>query len=140
MNEKPVNEKSAEILFNRFLLQAFPLGAIELFAPSSVEEFRRGYDTKIVGLTCFREIYLQFKAPTYSKARARFTIRPTRHQHSLLQAYDIDSAYYVASTFQSLKELNEAQTSLQAEADFLQHFVCIEISHLPAVVDFFHYE
>ncbi len=40
MTFRPVSEKAAEILFNRFLLQAFPLGSLELFAPSSAEEFR----------------------------------------------------------------------------------------------------
>jgi hypothetical protein len=49
-------------------------------------------------------------------------------------------AYYVASMFRSFTELNEAQVHLQTASDFLKHFVCIEISRLPDVVDFFQYK
>jgi hypothetical protein len=61
---RPVSEKAAEILFTRFMLQAFPLGKIEIFAPSSAEEFITGYDARFVGEDPFRQIYLQFKAPS----------------------------------------------------------------------------
>jgi len=38
----PVCEKNIEILFNRFFLQSFPLGSLEIFAPSSAEDFLEG--------------------------------------------------------------------------------------------------
>lgn len=136
---RPVSEKAAEILFNRFLLQSFPLGGVQLFAPSSIEEFRNGYDAKIVGFSSLREMYLQFKAPLYSESRARFTISPTPHQHQLLKAYPARSAYYVAPMFKSLAEFNLAQAALETAADFLKNFVCIDVAALPAEVDFFHY-
>ena len=136
---KPVSEKAAEILFNRFLLQSFPLGTIELFAPSSAQEFKSGYDSKLAGHVAFREIYLQFKAPTYSNRRNLFTISVISHQHQLLKAYPPHSAYYVAPMFRSLRELNEAQRDLTVAVDFLKHFVCIEVSGLPSEVDFFHF-
>lgn len=136
---KPVSEKAAEILFNRFLLQSFPLGTIVLFAPSSAQEFKSGYDSKLAGHAAFLEIYLQFKAPTYSNRRNLFTISVTSHQHQLLKAYPPHSAYYVAPMFRSLRELNEAQRDLTVSVDFLKHFVCIEVSGLPAEVDFFHF-
>jgi hypothetical protein len=39
-----MSEKAAEILFNRYMLQSFGLGGAQLFAPSSIEEFKNGYD------------------------------------------------------------------------------------------------
>lgn len=136
---KPVSEKAAEILFNRFLLQSFPLGTIELFAPSSFEEFKSGYDSKLSGHSAFREMYLQFKSPTYSSRRNLFTISVTQHQHQLLRAYPFHSAYYVAPMFRTLRELNEAQRDLTVAIDFLKDYVCIEISGLPAEVNFFQF-
>ena len=134
---RPVSEKAAEILFTRFMLQAFPLGHIELFAPSSREEFVTGYDAHFVGPDPFRQLCLQFKAPTYSEFHDRFTIRLTAHQHQLLKTYPANSAFYVAGMFCSLREFNLYQTHLR-KAAFLAHFVCIEVSALPDEVDFFH--
>src|SRR2546422_6559555 len=139
MSMRPVSEKAAEILFTRFMLQAFPLGHIELFAPSSREEFIRGYDAHFVGQNPFRQLCLQFKAPTYSESHDRFTIYPTAHQHQLLKTYPANSAFYVAGMFPSLREFNLYQTHLRKAADFLAHFVCIEVSALPDEVDFFHF-
>lgn len=140
MSARPFSEKTAEILFNRFLLQAFPLGSVQLFAPSSLDELKKGYDSKVAGFSPLRELYLQFKAPEYSESRARFTISPTPHQHRLLQKlYPSRAAYYVAPMFRSLAELNSAQASVKTVADFLKNFVCIEIATLPPAVDFFHY-
>jgi hypothetical protein len=137
---RPFSEKTAEILFNRFLLQAFPLGGVQLFAPSSIDECKKGYDTKVTGFLSFRELCLQFKAPLYSESRDRFTISPTPHQHRLLQKlYPSRAAYYVAPMFRSLAELNSAQAAVKTVADFLKNFVCIEIAALPPEVDFFHY-
>jgi hypothetical protein len=139
MSFRPVSEKAAEILFTRFMLQAFPLGQLELFAPSSAEEFISGYDAKLVGRASFRELYLQFKAPTYSERYDRFTIRPTAHQHRLLKAYPANSAFYVAGMFRSLHDFNTQQTHLHTVADFMARFVCIEVSALPDRIDFFHF-
>jgi hypothetical protein len=139
MKNQPVCEKNAEILFNRFFLQSFPLGSLELFAPFSAEEFKNGYDTKIAGRSAFKEIYLQFKAPMFSEKQDRFTIRTTEHQHNLLKSYPPFSAFYVAPTFRTLKELNEAQTQIETAKEFLRFFVCIEVSCLPQKIKFFHY-
>lgn len=139
MSKRTISEKSLEILFNRFLLQSFQLGAVQLFAPTSVEEFRSGYDSKIVGFSSLRELYLQFKAPLYSEARDRFTVTPTDHQHALLKAYPPQTAYYVVPTLRSLAELNSAQRDLASASEFLKHFICIEVSTLPSDVSFFQY-
>lgn len=140
MSARPFSEKTAEILFNRFFLQAFPLGGVQLFAPSSIEELKMGYDTKIARCSSLRELYLQFKAPLYSESRSRFTISPTQHQHRLLRKlYPPHAAYYVAPMFRSLTELNKAQEFVKTAADFLKNFICIEIATLPPQVDFFHY-
>ena len=114
---RPVSEKTAEILFNRSFLHAFPLGSLELYAPSSVEEFHNGYDAKVVGRSTFSEIYLQFKSPTYSDKRDQFTIQLTPHQHRLLKAYPPLSAYYVAPMFLSLHDLNKAQGNLKTVSE-----------------------
>jgi hypothetical protein len=39
-----VNDKEPEILFNRCVLHSFSLGAMQLLASTTVEEFRCGYD------------------------------------------------------------------------------------------------
>ena len=139
MSMLPMSEKAAEILFTWFILQAFPLGRIELFAPSSREEFVKGYDAHCVGSDPFRQLCLQFKAPTYySESHDRFTIHLTSHQHRLLKAYSANSAFYVAGMLPSLREFTLYQTRVLKAADFLAHFVCIEVSALPPEVDFFH--
>jgi hypothetical protein len=141
VSARPFSEKTAEILFNRFLLQAFPLGGVQLFAPSTFDELKKGYDTSITGCASLQEVYLQFKAPTYSESRDRFRISLTPHQHDLLQRlYPPHAAYYVAPMFRSLAELNSAQAAAKTAADFLKNFVCIEVAHLPTKVDFFHYK
>jgi hypothetical protein len=142
MSVRPVSEKAIEILFNRCVLQSFDLGSVQLFAPTSVEEFERGYDGRVVGPRALREIYLQFKAPTYSDANARYTVKITPHQHAILKAmYPARSAYYVAPMFRTLVEFGEAQSTLTgAAANFLKHFVCIDIASLPVEVDFLNYE
>jgi hypothetical protein len=136
---KPIPEKTEEILFNRFFLQGFRLGEVTMYAPSTVEEARNGYDSMFTGLSIFREIYLQFKAPTYSESRGHFTIHTTRHQHRMLKQYPPHTAYYLTHTFSSLEECTEAQRNVRIAVDFLKHFIAIEIAFLPNDVDFFHY-
>lgn len=43
------NEKTTEILFNRYFLQSFRLGEVVLYAPSSREEYEKGYDARLTG-------------------------------------------------------------------------------------------
>jgi len=138
-NKKLVNEKTVEILFNRYFLSAFGLRNLKLFAPTSVKEYRLGYDAKFVGHKSLREVYLQFKAPTrYSDKHNRFTIRITEHQHELLKKYHPDSAYYVAPMFRSFEELNEVESAMTSSEIFLRFFACIEISNLPDSISYFH--
>lgn len=127
-----VSEKAAEILFNRYMLQWFGLGKAQLFAPTSPEEFVHGYDAKVVGFPSLRELYLQFKAPSYSKRDMRFAFDLTPHQHHRLRAYPTGSAYYVAAHFVSLKHLNEAQASVSTTEDFLRYFVCVDAAAVDA--------
>lgn len=143
MNAKPiVSEKSIEILFNRCLLQSFELGAVHLFAPTSFEEYRSGYDGKIVGKRPLREMYLQFKSPSFSEDKLRYMVRITPHQHRALQClYPLKSAYYVSPMFRTLAEFKEAQTNLSGSVnEFLMHFVCVDAASIPADAVFFKYD
>ncbi|MCI1192604.1 hypothetical protein MOJ79_12190 [Calidifontimicrobium sp. SYSU G02091] len=126
-----VSEKAAEILFNRFMLQWFGLGAAQLFAPTSPQEFACGYDGKVVGFDAMRELYLQFKAPSLSRRDRRFTVRLTPHQHERLKRYPPGSAFYVAGMFGSMADFNRAQAGVKTAEDFLRHFVCIDAAALP---------
>ena len=139
MATRPMSEKAAEILFNRYMLQSFGLGGAQLFAPSSIEEFKNGYDAKIVGFSPLREIYLQFKAPDFLERNQRFTIRTTPHQHALLKSYPARAAYYVSAMFHSMEQMNQAQAILKTAEDFLKDFVCVEVSCLPPDVRSIHY-
>lgn len=132
-------EKTAEILFNRYMLQGFRLGEVTTYAPTSREEARAGYDSKLVGLSQFRELYLQFKSPAYSPGKGRFTIRTMEHQHLRLKRYPVKTAYYVAHTFASLTEFTEAQRGIQQAVDFLKYFVAVSASTLPEDVAFLQY-
>lgn len=55
------------------MLQWLGLGKAQLFAPSTPQEFLSGYDAKVVGAGALRELYIQFKAPTYSERDTQFT-------------------------------------------------------------------
>jgi hypothetical protein len=140
MSAKPISEKTSAMLFNRFMMQAFLLGEVTLFAPSTVDEYVEGYDTLLKSSAVNREICLQVKAPTYSHHWGLFKIDVQEHQHELLQEYPPNTAYYVTHTFRSASEIQEAQRNVAQAADFLLHFVCIEISRLPRNLNFFHYE
>lgn len=119
-------------MFNRCMLQWFGLGNAQLYAPTSLEEFKQGYDGKVVGLSAMREVYLQFKAPTFSDRHGRFTTKLTPHQHRRLLKYPKGSAYYVAGMFRNLQDFNKAQNHMKQVSDFLKHFVCIRVASLPA--------
>lgn len=142
MSKPVISEKSIEILFNRCILQSFELGAIHLFAPTSFEEYRSGYDGKIVGKRPLRELYLQYKAPSFSNKNGRYTVLITPHQHQALQfLYPRHSAYYVTPMFRTLEEFKDAQTSLSGSvSNFLMHFVCIDALSIPANARFFNYD
>ena len=141
MTTKP-SEKSTEILFNHYLLQMFPIGSVALTAPSSVEEYVTGYDTKVVGATSFQEMYLQFKTPSYySNITKKSTIRTSQgylQQHQLLQSYPPETAYYVFHTFQSVENLLEAQRKSTTSEQFLRHYIAVETSQLPYKISFLH--
>jgi len=139
---RPISEKAAELLFSRYMLQALGLRKAQLFAPSSWEERRVGYDQSIAGLSRFREINLQFKSPEVVEKWNRFTIRLSKSQHlTLLRLYRRRTAFYVAHTFTSLKQLNAEQMSphLAAARDFLKNFICIDVRGLPECTRSVHY-
>lgn len=142
MTTRP-SEKSIEILFNHYLLQMFPAGSISLIAPSSVEEYITGYDTKIIGSSSFQELYLQFKSPShYSAITNKSTIRTYQgymQQHHLLQAYPPKTAYYVSHTFHTITEMLDAQRLSKTPEEFLRHYIAIETSQLPVLMTFLHH-
>jgi hypothetical protein len=122
-----ISEKAAEILFCRHMLQWLGLGNAQLFAPTTRKEYESGYDSKIVGSDSMREIYLQFKAPTYSERDRRFTCNLTEHQHLRLRNYPNGTAFYVAAYFKSLDQFNNAQSSTNTTEDFLRNYICIDV-------------
>ena|SRR5260221_3345366 len=61
MGRTIASEKTAELLFTRYFLQAMGLRTVTLLAPTTGQEFLDGYDAKISGAFC--EIVLQFKSP-----------------------------------------------------------------------------
>jgi hypothetical protein len=107
------------------------MGEAWIYTPSSRQEYRNGYDAKIVGQGAFREIVLQFKCPKPSYDQ--FSIRVTRHQHEVLRKlYPPGVAYYVTAAFRNVREVQAAQRQAKSAAEFLRHYVAIEISeHLP---------
>lgn len=141
MRQKPFPEKTEEMLFTRYFLQACGLGNVTLYAPSSVEERVLGYDAKLFGAQSFREISVQFKAPIYKKREGLFRIDITPHQHKILKHdYPPRSAFYVTHTFRSLEELHEVERTMKNVLDFLLHFITIEISGLSDDLRFFTYK
>jgi len=107
MRGSPFPEKTEEILFTRYFLQACGMGKVDLYAPSTWEEHTRGYDASMCSPASRLQIYLQFKAPTYSERKKCFRIKITPQQHHTLQDFykEKNSAYYVTHTFRSLEEL-----------------------------------
>jgi hypothetical protein len=102
LRQQPVSEKVLEILFIRCILYDFGLGRVSVFAPTSREEKIAGYDARIVGLSAFQEIYLQFKSPFYADRVNRFTVHTTEHQHKVLKNLKSNYAYYIVSAYPSL--------------------------------------
>jgi hypothetical protein len=136
---KPLPEKTEEMLFSRYFLQGFRLGEVTMYAPSTVEEAKRGYDSQFTGLSGFRELYLQFKAPAYSERQRRFTINTTKPQHQRLLRYPSHTAYYLTHTFSSLEECTAAQRNVREAVNFLRHFLAIDIASLRDDVASFRY-
>lgn len=116
------------MLFNRYFLQSFGLGQITLYAPSSREEYEKGYDAKLTNSQSFNEIYLQFKRPRLKGNQ--FLLSTSIHQHKNLQKRPPNSCYYVGHTFRDLQEFERAQRDARTWRDFLKYFVLIEISCL----------
>lgn len=140
MTTKP-SEKSTEILFNHYLLQMFQPGEISLLAPSTVEEYINGYDTKIISANSFKEMYLQFKSPSYhSDITNKSTIKTSQgHQHRLLKSYPPRTTYYVFHTFKTIADLLDAQKNCNKPEDFLRNYIAVEVSQLPKDMTFMHY-
>lgn len=139
MAGKEISERHFEMLFTWAALQDATLGKMGVHAPTSYQEFKNGYDAKMAGAASFREIYLQFKAPHYTKAGRRCRISITPHQHALLQnRYPAKSAYYVFSLIRSLPELNTVHSQLTSASGMLLHYVCVDAAALPAEVSFLH--
>lgn len=141
MSEKPFPEKTEEMLFTRYFLQACGLGNITLYAPSSIEEGVEGYDAKLFGAHAFQELFLQFKSPVYKKREHLFRVDITPHQHEILQGlYKPGHAFYVTHVFRSLDELHEVERNMQQASEFLLHFIAIQVSGLPSDAKFFTYK
>jgi hypothetical protein len=117
------------MLFNRYFLQSFRLGEITLYAPTSREEYKQGYDGRFTGTSSFREVYLQFKRPQWHSG-GTFSIKTTPHQHANLLKRPAGSAFYVAHTFLNMSELGEAQQGAGCAKDFLRYFVLIDVTAL----------
>jgi hypothetical protein len=133
VSEKPIPEKTQEMVFARYFLQSCGMRKVWLYAPSTVEEAIEGYDSKMIGANSFWELRLQFKAPTYKMRERLFRIEIDTEQHKTLQQHcKPDSAYYVTHLFRSLAELREAEQQVRNSAELLLNFVAIEISHLPS--------
>lgn len=130
---KAPNEKLVELLFTSNALRLFPLGAVAVYAPSSHEEFVRGYDASFVGKDTCRELYLQFKRPRLRNRlhKKGFTISLKTHQHEHLKNYPRNTAYYVSPAFCEISEIQQAQSNASTPNDFLKHFIAVEISTLP---------
>jgi len=122
------NEKTTEMLFNRYFLQSFRLGQVVLYAPSSREEYEKGYDARLTGIPQFREVLLQFKRPKVLKGGFRISLTP--HQHTNLRRRPSGSSFYVGHTFANLKELEAAQKNAAASREFLKHFILISVDAL----------
>lgn len=135
---KAPNEKLIELLFTRYMLQSFRLTEVSLYAPSSREEFRKGYDAKFIGKKSCKELYLQFKTPNLT--RSGFTIRITPHQHNRLTKYPHGSAYYISHTFQDISEVQDAQLKVSLSSDFLKQYIAITASSLPYNTNFVQYK
>lgn len=131
MSIRSIPEKTAEILFNRFMLQSFRHREVAIYAPSTAEEARNGYDPKLFGMKQFREIYLQFKAPTYSEKKRHLLVRFIPEQHALLKVYRPKTAFYVCPMFSAYADLVTAQKRVRNTLDFLRHFLVIDASILP---------
>src|SRR5215471_17558245 len=114
-----------EILFNRYFLQSFGLGQITLYAPSSREEYEKGYDAKLTSSQSFNEIFLQFKRPRVKADQ--FLLSTLPHQHTNLQKRPPNSCYYVGQTFRDMQGFERAKEA-RASRDFLKYFIVIEIS------------
>lgn len=135
---KAPNEKLTELLFARYMLQSFRLNEVSLYAPSSREEFYRGYDAKFIGNKSCKEIYLQFKTPNVTSKG--FTIRITPHQHNRLRLYPYQSAYYVSHTFKDISEIQNCQSRISSSRDFLKRYIAINAYILPCDTNFLQYE
>lgn len=137
MAGKALSEKQIELAFTWAALQDATLTRMHFYAPTSFEEFKEGYDAKFAGANSFRELYLQFKSPSFTRNGTSCTIRLTPHQHALLRSrYPAKSAYYVFCLIPSMAEFRAAKAKLTSAAGMLAYYVCVDASALPANASF----
>ena len=135
-----MNEKLIEMLFTYYALRYLDGCGVTVYAPSSRAEYITGYDAKLMSANGFDELYLQFKGPRFLKRKKwRYGIFTTQHQHTRLQCYPFNTAYYVAHTFRDVAQIQRAQYEWTNPADFLKRYVAIEIRRLEDNVKFFRY-
>jgi hypothetical protein len=135
------NERYTEILFLHYVLSALP-GPVELYTPSTREEYVAGYDAKIVG-EGLKELYLQFKRPAVDSPQLHFQMTLTAHQHQRL-LYGLNSlvpgsVYYVSHTFTSIRHLNETIRRSTQPLELLAYYLAFTIAALSDDAHTIHY-
>ena len=131
---KAPNEKLIELLFIRHGLQICG-PKTSLYAPSTREEYFKGYDASFMGQPGGREILLQFKTP-YVRDDGKFTIKIRREQHERLLGHPLNSAFYVSHAFRSVQEINDSQQNVVDSQKFLKFFIAIEVHALASDTNF----
>jgi hypothetical protein len=135
--EKVPCEKVIELLFTRHALNMCGANTV-LYAPSSREEYLKGYDTSLLGPQGSRELLLQFKTPNIcSDGLHTVSIKP--HQHLRLRHYDPGSAFYVSHIFSSYQQLQNGQLQYPNPENFLKHYIAVDASALPSDTNFFQF-
>lgn len=133
---KAPSEKLIELLFIRHGLQICG-PTTSLYAPSTREEYYKGYDASFMGRPGGREILLQFKTPyVHVRRKGRFTITINPRQHERLLGHPENSAFYVSHAFQSIQEINDSQQNIVDSRQFLKFFIAIEVRALAPDTNF----
>src|SRR5262249_46790106 len=133
---KAPNEKLIELLFTRHSLQYCGSETV-LYAPSTREEYRNGYDAKFTGKEGCVELCLQFKTPSLTKDG--FTVSIREHQHQTLLSYPRNSAFYVTHAFRTIAEIQQCQLEAIQAKDFLKYYIAIEAHSLCPRANFVQY-
>lgn len=125
---KAPNEKLIETLFNYNALRFLEREGVTLYTPSTREEFASGYDAKLMGVSGFDELYVQFKTPYLLENDGR-SVPTTPHQHARLLHYPPNAAYYVTHTFEGIDQIQELQRTRTSPVEFLHRYFAIEANH-----------